>query len=164
MTLRMLMAFGLALLMSTVTAQAQSAPDAAAMTETTTTAAFALSSADGTTTQDYAVDDISVSVARTSYDSVSEPRADIAISVSAIRPLDSFLLEWVNQLGAGSQAFRNATLTVPAIAGQDTDFVYELDGARVTAFSASHSVAGGANYITLQLAVRKMTINGVSVN
>ncbi|HEY4202585.1 MAG TPA: hypothetical protein VGM83_18700 [Devosiaceae bacterium] len=154
MRLRLLMACGLALLMSALPAAAQTTPSAT----------LVLPSPDGATTQTYAVDDISVSLARSSYDALSEPVSDIGVTISTVRPVDSFLLEWINQRNTGRDALRDITLTVPATGGLDTAFVYALKDARVSAFSASHSLGSGSGFITLTLNARTMTLNGVSMN
>lgn len=154
--LRNLALAGLALAMTMPMVQAQEEP--------VPSAELVLTSADGKQSHSYAVDDISISVMRnTGYDLVSEPRADVSASISGVRPVDAALLEWA-QVAGGEDAFRNATVTVPATSEDADDaMTYELTGVRITGLSASHSVPAGSRYMTLSLAVRGLSINGTSM-
>lgn len=154
--LRSLALATLALTMSVPMVQAQDEP--------TPSAELVLTSADGKTTHSYEVDDISISVMRNSgYDLVSEPRADVSASISGVRPLDAALLEWA-QVAGGEDAFRKATVTVPASSEEADDaMTYELTGARVTGLTASHSVPAGSRYLTMSLGVRGLSINGTAM-
>jgi len=115
--------------------------------------------------REYQLDDLSVSVTRTS-DSRGDPRGDVSVSLGTVRPLDTFLLEWARQGEAGPDASRRVVITVPAPNTPDAspEVRYELDGAKVLAFTAAHSTAAGMAQVMLQVVVRRISLNGVVLN
>lgn len=160
LNLRLPTALSLALCLSAPAVLAQDVPP------TFASATLVVESADGAKTQSYKVDDITFMASRSmnyNYDNTTEPRADISTSLSNIRPLDSFLLEWANQVNTGADASRKITVTAPAL-GDEAQTVCVLEGARVTSLSSSHSAAGGSRYFSLQLNARKASIDGIALN
>lgn len=127
-------------------------------------AVLQLESPGGGTPHEYQVDDISISVAQ-SMDGRGESRADVSLSLSQIRPLDAFLLQWVRQGGSRPEASRKAVITVPARqSGTGAETRYELDDARVLGFSASHSASGSYEQVSVQVSVKSISLNGVVMN
>ena len=129
------------------------------------TATLALEPPGGGSAREYQLDDLSVSITR-SMDARGDARADVTVSLGTIRPLDSFLLEWARQGEGGTDAARKAVvvITAPQASGPATVTRYEMEGAKVLAFTASHSTAAGVAQVMVQLSVRRIALNGVVLN
>ncbi|MBP0493493.1 hypothetical protein [Roseomonas indoligenes] len=114
---------------------------------------------------EYALDDLSLSVSRTA-DMRGDSRADISLSLVGLRPMDAALLEWARQDETGAAAFRDLAITVstPQASGPATTTRYGAEGARVLAFSISHSGMPGTSQLVVQLSVRRIVVNGVAMN
>lgn len=128
-------------------------------------ATLALEAPGGGSPREYQVDDVSIAVSG-SVDGRGEMRADVTISLGTLRPLDTFLLEWARQGEAVPGGSRKAVITVPPPQSSVPGTVarYELEGAKVLAFSASHSAAAGMGQVMIQVSVRRVTLNGVVLN
>lgn len=126
---------------------------------------FSLEAPGGGSPREYQVDDVSVTVSR-SLDQRGDAKADVAVSLGTLRPLDAFLLEWARLGGTGPPASRKAVITVtaPQPSGPGTVTRHELDGAKVLAFSASHSAAASTLQVMIQVSVLRITLNGVVLN
>lgn len=126
---------------------------------------FALESPGGGSPREYQVDEVSIAVSR-SLDQRGDAKADVAVSLGTLRPLDAFLLEWARLGGTGPAASRNAVITVtaPQASGPGTVTRYELDGAKVVSFSASHSAAANPPQVMIQVSVLRIKLNGVVLN
>ena len=147
-------------------ALAQTAAIATAPTEDTVQprpAILTLAPSGGGTPHTYQVDEISLGVSQ-SYDGRGEARADVSLSLSQMRPIDGFLLEWMRQGAAARDALREGVITVPARPPSDTAFRYELEDAKVVSFSATHSASGAYEQLSLSVSVKRLTLNGIVLN
>ncbi|WP_458094999.1 hypothetical protein [Roseomonas sp. WA12] len=144
------------------TAPMQVTPEQVTPAQTVT---LALEAPGGGSAREYQVDDVSVSVTR-SMDARGDSRADVMVSLGAIRPIDTFLLEWARQGEVGPDAARKAvvTMTAPQASGAAVVTRYEMEGAKVLAFTASHSAAAGVAQVMVQVSVRRIALNGVVLN
>ncbi|RKH80167.1 hypothetical protein D7Y13_43370 [Corallococcus praedator] len=119
----------------------------------------------GNKPSEYQVEDISISVSRT-LDGRGDMRGDVTLTLSGLRPLDTAMLHWARPGEPGQDASRNMVVTIPAgvnaSAGGETR--YELDGAKVTGFNASHSAGSAMTQVMIQVSARRVTLNGVVMN
>ena len=162
----MLLPFCLVLAMvGTVVAQPPVVAPPAEQAVPSTPGTFTLEAPGGGSPREYQVDDVSIAVSR-SLDQRGDAKADVAVSLSTLRPLDAFLLEWARLGGTGLAASRKAVITVTASQLSDPGTVtrYELDGAKVVSFSASHSAAANTSQVAIQVSVLRITLNGVVLN
>lgn len=113
----------------------------------------------------YQTDEMSVAISRT-LDTRGDMRGEVTLSLGGVRPLDAAMLQWARQGDAVQDASRHMVVTIPAgadaSAGGETR--YELDGAKVTGFSVSHSTGGATTQVMLQVSARRLTLNGVVMN
>ena len=110
------------------------------------------------------MDDVTVAVS-SALDGRGAARADVSLSLGSLRPVDIVLLEWARQGESGRDGSRKVVITVPPpSSGPGAAARYELEGAKVLAFSASHSAAAGISHFMVQVSVRRVTLNGVVLN
>ena len=130
-----------------------------------TSGTFALQAPGGGDPREYQVDEVSVAVTR-SLDQRGDAKADVSVSLGTLRPLDAFLLEWTRLGETGPAASRKAVITVttPQSSGPETVTRYELDGAKILSFSASHSAAANTQQVMIQVSVLRIMLNGVVLN
>lgn len=146
------------------TAQAPAVDAAAEHPSPDTPGTFALEQPDGGSPQVYQVDDVSVSVTR-SLDQRGDAKADVSVSLGTLRPMDTFLLEWARSGATGPAASRRALITVTSRQPSGPVVLrYELEGAKVLSFMASHSASAGASQLMLQVSALRVTLNGVVLN
>lgn len=120
---------------------------------------------DGSKPREYQTDEMSIAISRT-MDGRGDSRGEVMITLGAVRPFDTALLQWARQGEAGSDASRRAVITIPASAGPvaSAEARYELEGAKVIGFNASHSVGAATTQVMLQVAARRVTLNGIVMN
>ena len=83
-----------------------------------------------------------------------------------LRPFDTALLQCARQGEAGPDASRRVVVTVPASLGPpaSAEVRYELEGAKVVGFNASHSAGAAMSQLMIQVSARRVTLNGTIMN
>ncbi len=142
-------------LMSPVAALAQdnmAAPEPATLVMTTP---------DGTETE-YQVLDVGVYVSTTeAYEDVPAS-TDFSVSVTIIGPVDAGLLEWISQAPRETEELRDITIiaTAPGTDGAGRELRYEISGAHITSFSATHASVS-AQGVMMSILANTLSIDGV---
>lgn len=128
-------------------------------------ATLALEPPGGGTPHEYKVEDASIAVSQT-YDGRSDTRADVSMSLSQVHPVDPFLLDWIRQGGDRSDASRKVVFTVPPRQSSEkgAEMRYEMEGAKVSSFSASHSASSIYEPVAIQVFVKRLSLNGIALN
>lgn len=135
---------------------------ALAQDDTTTLANVTLTGG-GSEPAQFTATDVSLSVSEMSGYDGTPPSIDLSISLSGLAPVNATLLEWITMKAAKGKTPRNLTIEATSTDpdGTTRDITYEVGEARVTAFSSSHSGYSTASYLSVQIAAKTLSIDGV---
>ena len=116
---------------------------------------------DGTEAGQYTVNDVGVYLSSVAGVEGEPATSDLSLSLSAITPIDANLLEWAAQSGVEGENLRN--LSILATGTGEDQMRYEITGASITSFSASHSTYAPVS-VSLQVVAGQVTLDGVALN
>jgi hypothetical protein len=122
-----------------------------------------LTMVDGTEAGQYTVNDVGVYLSSVAGLEGEPTTSDLSLSLSAIAPIDANLLQWAAQTGAEGENLRNLTITTTAGTDGTAEMRYEITGASITSFSASHSTYSPVS-VSLQIVAEQVTLDGVALN